>query len=146
MKKLTLATIAFSSLFFWAVNLRNKTVPNIELRIWIPRWLSPKAGDVRISRASYADQLYGFLAWPWALQTGLWLVTEMDKIGGEARWERCRFYYSSQLGLVPTNRDLGGKREWHGSEYRLSSMEDEGGIWGAENDDRYWIYLTSPHV
>jgi len=58
MKKLTLATIAFVLILFWAVNLEEKNIPkNIDPNLEYADLFTEKQEMLRISRASYADQL-----------------------------------------------------------------------------------------
>jgi hypothetical protein len=141
MKKLTLATIAFSSLFFGCEPEEKNISKNIDPNLVYADY-SPKAGDVRISRASYADQLYGFwLGQCIANWTGL--VTEMDKIGGDGKDGKGAGFY--------TRANWGGPDEpaiWEEKGMDMGRnidfvMEDEGGIWGADDDtDIEYIYQS----
>ena len=102
---------------------------------------SPQSTDRVISRATYADKLHGFwLGECIANWTGL--VTEMDKIGGEGKNGRAAGFY--------TRENWGGPDEpamWEGSFNNTISpvityiFEDEGGVWGADDDtDIEYIY------
>jgi len=98
---------------------------------------TPSPGDQVISRLDYADKLYGFwLGQCIANWTGL--VTEMDKIGGEG-----------PHGVFYTRHDWGQPDQpniWNEDPSPLSAtidwvLEDEGGIWGADDDtDIEYIY------
>lgn len=100
----------------------------------------PKSSDVMISRSDYAEKLYGFwLGQCIANWTGL--VTEMDKIGNIGEIKTGAFY---------TREDWGKSDQpsiWaEGVPSDLSAtidfvFEDEGGIWGADDDtDIEYIY------
>jgi hypothetical protein len=102
---------------------------------------SPQSTDQVISRAAYADKLYGFwLGECIANWTGL--VTEMDKIGGDGKDGRAAGFY--------TRENWGGPDEpamWEDSFNNTISpiityiFEDEGGVWGADDDtDIEYIY------
>ena len=98
---------------------------------------SPASDDLVISRQAYIDKLYGFwLGQCIANWTGL--VTEMDKIGGEG-----------PHGVFYTREDWGQPDQpniWSDSPSHLSAnidwvLEDEDGIWGADDDtDIEYIY------
>jgi len=93
---------------------------------------------IAISRDSYRDKLYGFwLGQCIANWTGL--VTEMDKIGGEG--PHGEFYTRENWGK-PDQPNIWSE----GSPSDLSEnidwvLEEEGGIWGADDDtDIEYIY------
>jgi len=88
---------------------------------------------VVLSRAEYHDRLYGFwLAQCIANWTGL--VTEMDKVGNIGEVQTGPFYTRADWGQ-PDQPNI-----WSGNEISyLSStidfvFEDEGGIWGSDDD------------
>jgi hypothetical protein len=91
---------------------------------------SPVSSDMAISRKEYVDRLYGFwLGQCIANWTGL--VTEMDKIGGEG--PHGQFYTREDWGK-PDQPNI-----WSDQPSGLSAtidwvLEDEGGIWGADDD------------
>jgi len=95
---------------------------------------------IAISRDSYRDKLYGFwLGQCIANWTGL--VTEMDKIGGEGL--HGEFYTRENWGK-PDQPNIWSE----GSPSDLSEnidwvLEEEGGIWGADDDtDIEYIYQS----
>jgi len=95
---------------------------------------------IAISRDSYRDKLYGFwLGQCIANWTGL--VTEMDKIGGEGL--HGEFYTRKNWGK-PDQPNIWSE----GSPSDLSEnidwvLEEEGGIWGADDDtDIEYIYQS----
>lgn len=102
----------------------------------------PTGNELIISRKAYADKLYGFwLAQCIANWTGL--ITEMDKIGGEGKDGKGAGFY--------TRNNWGGPDEpaiWEEKGMDMERnidfvFEDEGGIWGADDDtDIEYIYQS----
>jgi hypothetical protein len=92
---------------------------------------APTAGDLVISRAAHLDKLYGFwLGQCIANWTGL--VTEMDKIGGEG--PHGEFYTRENWGQ-PDHASIWGKGVPSGLSVNIDwVLEDEGGLWGADDD------------
>ena len=99
---------------------------------------TPAATDRQISRAEYADKLHGFwLAQCIANWTGL--ITEMDKIGGEGKDGKCGGFYTRENWGAPDEPNLWGSNNY--SETIDFLVEDEGGVWGADDDtDIEYIY------
>ncbi|UBM59785.1 ADP-ribosylglycohydrolase family protein [Marinilongibacter aquaticus] len=101
---------------------------------------SPNAGDKIISRAEYADKLYGFwLGQCIANWTGL--VTEMDKIGNIGEIKTGDFYTREDWGK-PDQASI-----WANGEPSTISktidfvFRDENEIWGADDDtDLEYMY------
>ncbi|MCE7994867.1 MAG: ADP-ribosylglycohydrolase family protein [Roseivirga sp.] len=100
----------------------------------------PQPSDVVISRSDYAEKLYGFwLGQCIANWTGL--VTEMDKIGNIGEVKTGDFYTREDWGK-PDQPSIWAE----GVPSDLSPtidfvFEDEGGIWGADDDtDIEYIY------
>lgn len=98
---------------------------------------SPKKSDRIISRAEYANQLYGFwLGECIANWTGL--VTEMDKIGNIGEFKTGAFYTRNDWGK-PDQLNIWG--------HSLVSptidfvLQKEGGLWGSDDDtDIEYLY------
>lgn len=94
---------------------------------------TPNSTDLVISRAEYKDKLYGFwLGQCIANWTGL--VTEMDKIGNIGEIKTGDFYTREDWGK-PDQPSIWGE----GVPSDLSAtidfvFEDEGGVWGADDD------------
>ena len=98
----------------------------------------PKPTDQIINRSDYQDQLYGFwLAQCIANWTGL--VTEMDKIGGEGTAGKGAGFYTRENWGQPDELNIWGFSDI--SDTITYVFEDEGGIWGADDDtDIEYIY------
>ncbi len=98
---------------------------------------SPSNSDFSISRKTYVNQLYGFwLGQCIANWTGL--VTEMDKIGGEG--PHGKFYTRHDWGQ-PDQPNIWSEGPSHLSATIDWVLEDEGGVWGADDDtDIEYIY------
>ena len=98
----------------------------------------PKPTDQIINRSDYQDQLYGFwLAQCIANWTGL--VTEMDKIGGEGKDGKGAGFYTRENWEQPDELNIWGFSDI--SDTITYVFEDEGGIWGADDDtDIEYIY------
>lgn len=99
---------------------------------------------LEVSRAAYADRLYGFwLGQCIANWTGL--VTEMDKIGGDG--VHGEFYTRDSWGK-PDQPSIWGQ----GKPSDLSAtidwvLEDAGGVWGADDDtDIEYLYQHLLHT
>lgn len=94
--------------------------------------------DLLISRKNYQDRLYGFwLGQCIANWTGL--ITEMDKIGGEGKNGKGAGFYTSEDWGQPDEPNLWGSNNY--SDTINFFFEDEGGIWGADDDtDIEYIY------
>ena len=102
---------------------------------------TPQSSDLVLSRAQYADQLYGFwLGQCIANWTGL--ITEMDKIGGEGKNGRAAgFYTSADWGQADQPNMWDNSFNDTLSPTITFLYEDEGGIWGADDDtDIEYIY------
>ncbi len=97
-----------------------------------------KKGDKIISRKKYQNQLYGFwLAQCIANWTGL--ITEMDKIGGEGKDGKCAGFYTRENWGKADGPNFWGSNNYSDTIDFL--FEDEGGIWGADDDtDIEYIY------
>lgn len=98
----------------------------------------PHPEDKIISRTAYLDKLYGF----WLGQCiGNWtgLITEMDKIGGEGKDGRGAGFYTRDNWGGPDEPNI-----WNSNPLSDTIgfyFEDEGGIWGADDDtDIEYIY------
>lgn len=106
---------------------------------------SPQATDLVISRSQYADQLYAFwLGQCIANWTGL--ITEMDKIGGAGKDGKAAGFYTREDWEKPDLPNM-----WEGSFNDTLSpiitflFEEEGGIWGADDDtdiEYMYQYIT----
>lgn len=99
---------------------------------------SPKPTDKIIPRSDYANKLYGFwLAQCIANWTGL--VTEMDKIGGEGKNGKSAGFYTRYDWGTPDQPNLWNSNDY--SEIIDFLVEEEGGVWGADDDtDIEYIY------
>ena len=94
--------------------------------------------DKIISRTAYFEKLYGFwLGQCIANWTGL--VTEMDKIGGEGKDGRGAGFYTRENWGGPDEPNI-----WNSNPLSDTIgfyFEDEGGVWGADDDtDIEYIY------
>jgi len=94
--------------------------------------------EIVISRSQYKDKLYGFwLGQSIANWTGL--VTEMDKIGGEGI--HGQFYTRDDWGQKDLPSIWGQGIPSNLSETIDFVFEDEGGVWGSDDDtDIEYIY------
>ena len=129
--------LSFSACQQQKVTQSDLTDPNLEYKPY-----SPNPTDLVISRTEYADRLYGFwLGQCIANWTGL--ITEMDKIGGEGKDGKGSGFY--------TRANWGGPDEpaiWEEIGMDMGRnidfvLEDEGGIWGADDDtDIEYIYQS----
>ncbi len=133
---ISLAPITIVLCFFsCTMNRSNELVdPNLSYKNY-----SPSPSDKIISRADYADKLYGFwLAQCIANWTGL--VTEMDKIGNLGDVKTGDFYTRDDWGQ-PDVPNI-----WSDKPSDLSPtidfvFENPGGVWGADDDtDIEYIY------
>ncbi len=99
--------------------------------------MQPK-NEIVISRRQYLDKLYGFwLGQSIANWTGL--VTEMDKIGGEG--PHGKFYTRADWGSKDQPSIWGQGVPSELSEYIDFVFQDEGGVWGSDDDtDIEYIY------
>lgn len=94
---------------------------------------APKESDRVISRAGYMDKMYGFwLGQCIANWTGL--VTEMDKIGNIGEIKTGDFYTRSDWGKPDQPSIWGGGKPSDISPTIDFVFEDEGGVWGADDD------------
>ncbi|NBC66642.1 MAG: ADP-ribosylglycohydrolase family protein, partial [Bacteroidetes bacterium] len=101
--------------------------PNLEYEEY-----QPNESDIVISRAEYADQLYGFwLAQNIANWTGL--VTEMDKIGNTGEIKTGDFYTRDDWGQ-PDQPNIWSDEPSEISETIDFVFRDEGEVWGADDD------------
>jgi hypothetical protein len=98
--------------------------------------------DVEISRSAYADKLYGFwLGQCIANWTGL--VTEMDKIGNIGELKTGAFYTREDWGKSDLPSIFTPEKPSDISPTIDFVFEDEGGIWGADDDtDIEYIYQS----
>ena len=91
-----------------------------------------------INRNTYKEKLYGF----WLAQCiGNWtgLITEMDKIGGDGKDGKCAGFYTREDWGKKDQPNLWGSNNY--SETIDFLVEEEGGIWGADDDtDIEYIY------
>ena len=119
------------------VTQQNKSVDSLKNELvnseFIYKDYTPKESDIVISRAEYADKLYGFwLGQCIANWTGL--VTEMDKIGNIGDIKTGGFYIRENWGK-PDQPSIWGQ----GVPSDLSEnidfvFRDENEIWGADDD------------
>ena len=102
------------------------------------REYSPGSSDLIVCRETYHDKLYGFwLGQSIANWTGL--VTEMDKVGNIGDVKTGDFYTREDWG-TPAQPNIWGNLPPHSSTIDFY-FEDEGGIWGADDDtDIEYIY------
>jgi len=97
------------------------------------RSYSPKPTDRKISRAAYADKLYGFwLAQCIANWTGL--VTEMDKVGNIGETKTGDFYTREDWGKPDQPNIWSDGVPSHLSKNIDFVFKDENEIWGADDD------------
>jgi len=108
MKKLTLATLPFSLIFWCSRTWRKKTFPKHLTRNWNRRTYSPKAGECKefqgqgynessLTMVSGLAQMHCKLDWN--------VVTEMDKIAEKGqRWEK------GAPDSIPRGQGLGCRR------------------------------------
>lgn len=131
-------SIVFGLLVF-AISCRNNSNPHSLIN---PDFnylkYNPKSTDVAVSRTQYLNQLEGFwLGQSIANWTGL--VTEMDKIGNIGEFKTGDFYTREDWGK-PAQPNIWGNIFDHSSTIDFY-FEDEGGIWGADDDtDIEYIY------
>ncbi|MFK7936512.1 MAG: hypothetical protein AB8G22_23555, partial [Saprospiraceae bacterium] len=132
-----LFTFAYIFIFTSCENkqIRNSTYTPSENALVNPKMtykdFTPKEDDIKISRADFQNRLYGFwLGQCIANWTGL--ITEMDKIGGEGKDGKGAGFYT---------RENWGKADepniWDSNNYSDTIdflFEEEGGIWGADDD------------
>lgn len=102
---------------------------------------TPTPADRTISRADYFDKLQGF----WLGQCiGNWtgLVTEMDKIGGEGKDGKGAGFYTRENWGGPDEPNIWGSSFLDSLSRNINFVfEEEGGIWGADDDtDIEYIY------
>jgi len=129
--------LSFSACQQEEVRVLEMVDPNLEYKTYVPN-----STDLVISRTDYADRLYGFwLGQCIANWTGL--ITEMDKIGGEGKDGKGAGFY--------TRGNWGGPDEpaiWEEIGMDMGRnidfvLEEEGGIWGADDDtDIEYIYQS----
>lgn len=101
--------------------------PNLEYEEY-----QPQESDIEISRAEYANKLYGFwLAQNIANWTGL--VTEMDKIGNTGEIKTGEFYTREDWGQ-PDQPNIWSDEPSEISETIDFVFRDEGDVWGADDD------------
>jgi len=133
-KKITIVIMFICFFMFCSKPVSNSVVdPNLTYKKYIPQ-----KTDRIISRTEYADKLHGFwLAECIANWTGL--ITEMDKIGGEGKDGKAPGFYTRENWGKPDEPNL-----WGGSGLSENIdflVEDEGGVWGADDDtDIEYIY------
>ncbi|WP_152573049.1 ADP-ribosylglycohydrolase family protein [Pelagihabitans pacificus] len=98
----------------------------------------PKPTDMQLSRADYADRLYGFwLGQCIANWTGL--VTEMDKIGIPTKEGKGAGFYTREDWGKPDQPNLWGSNNYSDTIDFLFADQDS--IWGADDDtDIEYIY------
>ncbi len=101
---------------------------------------TPKPTDMKLSRAAYADKLYGFwLAQCIANWTGL--VTEMDKIGIPTEEGKGAGFYTRDDWGKPDQPNLWGSNNY--SRNIDFVFADQDSIWGADDDtDIEYIYQS----
>jgi hypothetical protein len=101
---------------------------------------APKPSDMKLSRAAYADKLYGFwLAQCIANWTGL--VTEMDKIGIPTKEGKGAGFYTRVDWGKPDQPNLWGSNNY--SRNIDFVFADQDSIWGADDDtDIEYIYQS----
>ncbi len=101
---------------------------------------TPKPTDMKLSRAAYADKLYGFwLAQCIANWTGL--VTEMDKIGIPTQEGKGAGFYTRDDWGKPDQPNLWGSNNY--SRNIDFVFADQDSIWGADDDtDIEYIYQS----
>lgn len=118
-------------------NLSESTDPNLEYQDY-----TPKEDDLRISRKTYADKLYGFwLGQCIANWTGL--VTEMDKIGGEGKDGKGAGFYTRANWGGPDEPAIWEKKGMDMGRNIDFVFEEKGGVWGADDDtDIEYIYQS----
>jgi hypothetical protein len=102
----------------------------------------PKQESTRINKQAYQDQLYGFwLGQCIANWTGL--VTEMDKIGNIGEIKTGDFYTREDWGQPDQPSIFNADAPSHISPTIDFVFEDEGDIWGADDDtDIEYIYQS----
>ncbi|WP_341224582.1 ADP-ribosylglycohydrolase family protein [uncultured Arcticibacterium sp.] len=100
----------------------------------------PKESDLPISRADYKNKLEGFwLGQCIANWTGL--VTEMDKVGNIGEIKTGDFYTREDWGKPDIPNIFSGDKISQWSPTLDFVLEDEGGVWGADDDtDIEYIY------
>ncbi|MHA7130185.1 ADP-ribosylglycohydrolase family protein [Algoriphagus namhaensis] len=140
MMKLKTICIAQTVLILLACSPTEETRPVAKDTNLTYKTYQPKSNDLVLSRAEYADKLYGFwLGQCIANWTGL--ITEMDKIGGEGVDGKGAGFY--------TRANWGGKDEpaiWEEAGMDMGRkidfvLEPKDGIWGADDDtDIEYIY------
>ena len=95
--------------------------------------MTPKPTDLALSRAEYADKLYGFwLAQCIANWTGL--VTEMDKVGNIGETKTGDFYTREDWGKPDLPNIWSGDQPSDLSETIDFVFRGEDEIWGADDD------------
>ncbi len=106
---------------------------------------NPKPGDQLISRAAYADRLYGFwLAQCIANWTGL--VTEMDKVGNIGETKTGYFYTREDWGKPDLPNIWSGNTPSDLSETIDFVFRGENEVWGADDDtDIEYMYQHLLH-
>jgi hypothetical protein len=99
-----------------------------------------KPGDMQLSRADYADRLYGFwLAQCIANWTGL--ITEMDKIGIPTKEGKGAGFYTRDDWGKPDQPNLWGSNNYSRNIDFVFAEQDS--IWGADDDtDIEYIYQS----
>lgn len=104
---------------------------------------TPKPSDMKLSRAAYADKLYGFwLAQCIANWTGL--VTEMDKIGIPTQEGKGAGFYTRDDWGKPDQPNLWGSNNY--SRNIDFVFADQDSLWGADDDtDIEYIYQSLLH-
>ncbi|MEM7571246.1 MAG: ADP-ribosylglycohydrolase family protein [Bacteroidota bacterium] len=108
----------------------------------------PQEGDRVISRATYADQLYGFwLGQCIANWTGL--ITEMDKIGGDGLDGKGAGFYTREDWGQPDQPNIWGGLGLDGRAPQIDFFfEGENSTWGADDDtdiEYMYQYLMHQH-
>ncbi|TVR70148.1 MAG: ADP-ribosylglycohydrolase family protein [Marinilabiliales bacterium] len=110
---------------------------------------TPGPSDLVVCRETYHDRLYGFwLGQSIANWTGL--ITEMDKIGNIGDIKTGDFYTREDWGS-PARPNIWGNLPPHSSTIDFY-FEDEGGIWGADDDTdieymyQYLLYTNETSI
>jgi hypothetical protein len=113
------------------------------------RQYAPGPADLTVCRKTYHDKLYGFwLGQCIANWTGL--ITEMDKIGNIGDTRTGEFYTREDWGTA-ARPNIWGNLPDH-SETIDFYFEDEGGIWGADDDTdieymyQYLLYTSETSI
>lgn len=144
MKKPSISAYCYLSVFilFGACNPpeQNKAEmidPNLNYQVYTRGDL-----DIVLSRSDYAHKLYGFwLGQCIANWTGL--ITEMDKIGGEGKDGKGAGFYNRENWGGPDEPAIWEEKGMDMGRNIDFVFEDEGGIWGADDDtDIEYIYQS----